>query len=69
MSHQKGAAAGSTIGRVANRIANARFVLDGRTYRLLRNDGNNTIHGKLQTSFYLFSPKPYAWTHDALVLI
>ncbi|XP_048552948.1 galactose mutarotase-like [Triticum urartu] len=43
--YAKGAAAGSTIGRVANRIANARFVLDGRTYRLLRNDGNNTIHG------------------------
>ncbi|XBI92636.1 hypothetical protein VPH35_029650 [Triticum aestivum] len=43
--YAKGAAAGSTIGRVANRIANARFVLDGKTYRLFRNDGNNTIHG------------------------
>ncbi|XP_048557891.1 galactose mutarotase-like [Triticum urartu] len=36
---------GATVGRVANRIANAHFVLDGKTYHLLRNDGNNTIHG------------------------
>ena len=49
--HQKGAASfGAIVGRVANRIANARFVLDGKTYHLVRNDGNNSIHGMLQTS-------------------
>uniref|UniRef100_A0A0E0K1H4 Aldose 1-epimerase n=1 Tax=Oryza punctata TaxID=4537 RepID=A0A0E0K1H4_ORYPU len=36
---------GGLIGRVANRIANARFTLDGKTYRLFRNDGSNSLHG------------------------
>uniref|UniRef100_A0ACD5V782 Uncharacterized protein n=3 Tax=Avena sativa TaxID=4498 RepID=A0ACD5V782_AVESA len=36
---------GATVGRVANRIANAQFMLDGKTYHLIRNDGNNTLHG------------------------
>ncbi|XBI08153.1 hypothetical protein VPH35_135931 [Triticum aestivum] len=36
---------GGLIGRVANRIANARFTLDGKPYRLVPNDGNNTLHG------------------------
>jgi aldose 1-epimerase len=36
---------GSTIGRVANRIANARFTLDGVTYELAANIGPHHIHG------------------------
>lgn len=41
---------GGLIGRVANRIAGARFKLDGKVYRLYANDGNNSLHGeKLQT--------------------
>ena len=36
---------GGTIGRVANRIAGARFDLDGRAYTLEPNDGANTLHG------------------------
>lgn len=36
---------GSTVGRFANRISNARFVLDGKTYKLDKNDGKNTNHG------------------------
>lgn len=36
---------GATIGRVANRIAQGRFSLDGRTYQLPRNGHGNTIHG------------------------
>ncbi len=30
---------GAVIGRYANRIGGARFVLDGRTYELAANDG------------------------------
>src|SRR5262245_41464548 len=36
---------GATVGRVANRIANARFELEGRTYRLAANDGPHHLHG------------------------
>jgi aldose 1-epimerase len=36
---------GATVGRYANRIADARFVLDGVTYELSRNDGRNCLHG------------------------
>jgi aldose 1-epimerase len=35
---------GSTIGRYANRISNARFNLDGTIYQLEINDGINTNH-------------------------
>lgn len=36
---------GAVVGRVANRIANARFSLDGKEYILYKNNGNNTLHG------------------------
>ena len=36
---------GAIIGRYANRIAHARFILDGREYPLIKNDGDNSIHG------------------------
>jgi aldose 1-epimerase len=36
---------GATIGRVANRIANAKFELDGKTYKLAANNGTNHLHG------------------------
>jgi aldose 1-epimerase len=36
---------GATVGRYANRIAKARFTLDGKTYQLPANDGPNTLHG------------------------
>jgi aldose 1-epimerase len=39
---------GATVGRYANRIANARFVLDGETVQLAANDGPHALHGGLE---------------------
>ena len=36
---------GATVGRFANRIANATFELDGRRVQLAANDGDNALHG------------------------
>ena len=36
---------GSTMGRVANRIADGRFCLDGKSYQVPCNDGDNALHG------------------------
>jgi len=38
---------GALVGRVANRVAKGRFVLDGKAYRLYINDGKNALHGTL----------------------
>ncbi|MBS0029200.1 aldose epimerase family protein [Chitinophaga sp. 22321] len=39
---------GALIGRYANRIANAKFKLDGKEYALAANDHGNTLHGGLK---------------------
>ena len=36
---------GCTVGRFANRIANAKFSIDGKEYNLANNDGKNHLHG------------------------
>ena len=36
---------GATVGRIANRIKDAKFTLEGKTYTLAANDGTNHLHG------------------------
>ncbi len=47
---------GAVLGRYANRIAHGRFTIDGKTYQLSVNDGENTLHGGKQS----FSKKFWA---------
>ena len=42
---------GSTIGRSANRIAKASFSLNGVTYNLEKNDGENNLHSHFDDCF------------------
>lgn len=41
-------ASAAAIGRFANRIANAKFTLDGIEYKLAANNGKNHLHGGLK---------------------
>jgi len=36
---------GAVIGRISNRVANAEYKMDGKTYNLEVNDGPNCLHG------------------------
>ena len=43
---------GVTVGRNANRIGKARFVLNGKEYQLDKNDGNNNLHSGFDFQSY-----------------
>ena len=42
---------GATMGPIANRTAKAKFVLNGKEYRLKPNDGENNLHTSLKKAF------------------
>ena len=44
---------GVTVGRVANRIGGAEFTLNGKTYSLTKNNGNNNLHSAEANFGYL----------------
>jgi aldose 1-epimerase len=46
---------GCIVGRFANRIANAKFQLDGKEYKLAANDGKHHLHGGIKS----FSKAPW----------
>ena len=53
-----GAYNGTTIGRTSGRIHNAAFTIDGNTYHLFKNNGENSLHGgKEGFSSKIFSVK------------
>ena len=43
---------GACIGRMANRINDAKFTLDGKEYKLPVNDGKNNLHTDADTGFH-----------------
>ncbi len=48
------------VGRVANRTANARFQLNGRSFSLEKNEGENNLHsGKANYAKRLFEAEPF----------
>jgi aldose 1-epimerase len=58
---------GSTIGRNANRIGDASFTLDGKTYQLAVNENNNNLHTDKEHGFHkvLWKAEPQE-TQDAV---
>ncbi len=61
---------GAVVGRFANRIAGGRFVLDGETYDLPLNDGENSLHGGVRgLSRVIWEGEPFREGADAGVLL
>ncbi len=50
---------GATVGRVANRIENAAFNIDDKTYHLPKNDNDNCLHGGVGFSFKAWNVLEY----------
>ena len=51
--HGDGSYMGAIAGRVANRIGDAKFELNGKTYELAANNGKNSLHVGRWNPFYL----------------
>ncbi|MDR0745829.1 MAG: galactose mutarotase [Mediterranea sp.] len=61
---------GAAIGRYANRIDQGRFVLDGETIQLLRNNFGHSLHGGPQGwQYQVFEARPIHETSIAMTLL
>ena len=49
---ENGSFFGATVGRSANRIADAKFEIDGVTYQLDVNDGPNNLHSQFENGMH-----------------
>ncbi|MCR4790409.1 MAG: galactose mutarotase [Treponemataceae bacterium] len=60
---------GATVGRVANRIKDARFNLDGKEFKLDKNEGKNCLHGGFESwSDKVFEAKTFCDEEKAGVI-
>ncbi|HAL45360.1 MAG: hypothetical protein A2Y12_11670 [Planctomycetes bacterium GWF2_42_9] len=60
---------GCTVGRFANRIANAKFTLDGKEYKISPNNGQHHLHGgKVGFNKVLWKAEPFENQSDKGVL-
>ena len=60
---------GAIAGRVANRIANGRFTVDGQVYTVARNNGPNHLHGGLKGfDKKVWTPRPVPAAADAVAI-
>jgi aldose 1-epimerase len=49
---------GSVVGRYGNRIAGGKFSIDGKSYEVPKNDGNNALHGGTKgIEYYVWDSK------------
>ncbi len=48
---------GATVGRVGNRIADAKFTIDGVEYKLPKNNGENCLHGGAEFNHKMWKVK------------
>jgi aldose 1-epimerase len=61
---------GALVGRYANRIAKGRFTLDGKTYHLPINNGENSMHGGIDNfSHKLWQVTPHGSSAAMLRLV
>jgi len=67
--YQGGSMYGAVVGRYANRIGDARFTLEGKTYHLAANSGPNNIHGgPAGFNTRVYSATPMDGDNPALIL-
>ena len=55
---------GAVVGRVANRIAGGRFVVEGRQYQLAINNGPNALHGGLKGFNKVMHARAHTLSHS-----